>query len=371
MGNRRDRNLGRIALGLPVVCYAVVGGAARLVAVFGLERSRWLGGIGLLACAYGAARVCIALRGWAPAFLRPARGARIAAEAAYLRRACGGAALVTGCTAGLGRAWALGLAERGCRLVLVSRDAAKLAALAAEIGGDRCRWLATDFSEGGRAAFYGDALPAALAEAGVGLVVNNVGVGTEDPLTIDELPDGAIARMTGVNCVGTAEMCRSVLPFLERRGGGAVINVGSGSGNSPTPFLSVYAATKAFVAHLSRSLDREWRGRGVRVLCAAPYYVSGTGLYASTRPSFNAPPPETVVDGALATLCCERRAAVEVTPTCAAHAAIAVLFTALAEDPVLGPPGAALANAIGVNGTMLQVMAAARSRFLAKKKTPG
>ena len=77
------------------------------------------------------------------------------------------------------------------------------------------------------------------------------------------------------------------------------------------------------MTQLSTSLDREWRARGVRVLCACPYYVSGTGLFASTRPSFNAPEPRVVVDGALKTLCAPRETRVEVTHTNVAHEIIA------------------------------------------------
>ena len=157
------------------------------------------------------------------------------------------------------------------------------------------------------------------------------------------------------------------MPVVAETGGGIVVCVGSGSAQQPTPFLSVYAATKAFVQQLSRSLDREWRGRGVRVLCAAPYYVSGTGLFNKAQASFNAPAPAVVVDGTLATLCLPSKRGVELTHTCLAHSIIAFLFTTIAEDPVLGALARPLARALRVNGSMLLVMTKARSRFLSKK----
>jgi 17beta-estradiol 17-dehydrogenase / very-long-chain 3-oxoacyl-CoA reductase len=55
---------------------------------------------------------------------------------------------------------------------------------------------------------------------------------------------------------------------------GAIINVSSGSGNHPTPLLSTYAATKAFINEFSRSIHYEAKEAGVDVLCVTPYYVS-------------------------------------------------------------------------------------------------
>lgn len=371
----RDRNLLKIACFLPVAVGATVQSLRWFVVRAGVDGS-FLSALGLVFGAYAAARAWVGLRGFVPRFLRPSRAARLARDGAFLRDRCGGCALVTGCTAGLGRAWAFGLARRGCALVLVSRDAAKLAALEdalrAAVAGCDARSVVHDFDGGDPAPFWDRALPAALDAAAnggryCGLVVNNVGVGTEDPLAIDEVDDAAVAAMVRVNCLGTARACRALIPDLARRGGGAVINLSSGSAVQPTPYLAVYGATKAFVAQLSRSLDREWRSRGVRVLCAQPYYIAGTGLFASTRPSFNAPPPDVVVDGALDALVRPRTAAVETTRTCLAHAAIAFLFETIAEDPVLGPLSRPVARAFGVNGSMLEVMAKARARFLAKR----
>ena len=382
----RDRNLLKIAVLVPVAVVVFVQALRWIVVVAGLDGS-FLSALGLLFACYVAARSWVGLRGFVPRFLRPAREVRLRREAAFLRSACGGCALVTGCTAGLGRAFALGLARRGCALVLVSRNAAKLAALEAElraaVEGCDVRSLAFDFDGGGGGGgegdddddFYARRLPDALAAVAgdgggggryVGLVVNNVGVGTEDPLAIDEVGAGDVASMVRVNCLGTARMCQVALPDVAGRGGGAVVNVSSGSAVQPTPYLAVYSATKAFVAQLSTSLDREWRPRNVRVLCAQPYYVSGTGLFKATRASFNAPPPDVVVDGTLATLARDAQSAVEVTRTCLAHAIIAFLFETVAEDPVLAAVTAPLARRLGINGSMVEVMSKARARFLAR-----
>ena len=196
---------------------------------------------------------------------------------------------MTGCTQGLGRAFARGLVERGVPVVLVSRDQTKLEALAADLQSEfpdaSCRILAHDFA-GPAGGFY--AKVADVIRRDVALVVNNVGArrvrpfvratpstpaptqGVDYPLTHDELDESMLENMITVNCAATAKMCRVALPLLAERGG-IIVNVGSGSAAQPTPYLSHYSATKAFVEQLSRSLDREWRPRNVRVLCAAPY----------------------------------------------------------------------------------------------------
>ena len=172
--------------------------------------------------------------------------------------------------------------------------------------------------------------------------------------------------MIAVNCLATARMCRVALPLLAAAGGGTVINVGSGAAAQPTPYLSAYAATKAFVEHLPRSLDREWRPRNVRVLCVAPYYVAATGLYKS-RASWHAPPAPVIVDGVFATLNDPRSKALELTRACAAHEIIGVLFTSIAEDPVLSVVCAPVVWCLGASGSMREVMARSRGRYLASQ----
>ena len=349
----RDRNLLKIFVALPLLVTAIVT-ALRAVA------GSTLGGVGLLALLYCGARMAVALRGWTPRFLRRPRATRLKREGRCIR----GAALVTGCTQGLGRAFARGLVERGVPVVLVSRDQTKLEALAADLQREfpdaSCRILAHDFA-GPAGGFY--AKVADVIRRDVALVVNNVGVGVDYPLTHDELDESMLENMITVNCAATAKMCRVALPLLAERGG-VIVNVGSGSAAQPTPYLSHYSATKAFVEQLSRSLDREWRPRNVRVLCAAPYYVSATGLYKA-RPSWHAPPAQVIVDGVFATLGDARQGSFEVIRACVAHEVIGVLFTSVAEDPVLSSIGAPVARLLGASGSMVEVMAKARGRYLA------
>ena len=166
----RDRNLAKIFVALPLLVTAIVT-ALRWIA------GSTLGGVGLLALLYGGARVAVALKGWTPRFLRRPRATRLKREGRCVR----GAALVTGCTQGLGRAFARGLVERGVPVVLVSRDQTKLEALAGDLQSEfpdaSCRILAHDFA-GPAGGFY--AKVAEVIRRDVSLVVNNVGV-VRDP----------------------------------------------------------------------------------------------------------------------------------------------------------------------------------------------
>lgn len=346
----RDRNLLKICLVLPLLVGLAGWCVHAMLRLVGLEKNGTLASVGAVTLAYFVARLAENFR-----------------KAANDIKWDGKTALVTGCTSGLGLAYARGLRSRGCGLVLVSRDEAKLeklrTALLSEFPENKMPIdiVAFDFSSPDRS-FY-DSLPLKNAT----LVVNNVGVGTEDPLSIDEISAEECDAMIAVNCAATTHMCRAVLPLLAAAStkGAAIVNVSSGSANQPTPYLSVYAATKAYIAHLSKSLDREWRGRGVRVLCVAPYYISGTGLFKSNKPSFNAPRPEVVVDGTLDTLA--RFPRVELTMTNRAHAFIAFLFCYIGEDPVLQRLAQPIAKIAKVNASMIQVMTKARQRHLSKK----
>lgn len=354
MVSTRDKNLVKIAVLLPTSAF-VIGSTLRFFV------GSWLSVVGAVTVAYLAAHVLRSLRG-----VRAHRRSRaywVRREAAFLAADCRGWALVTGCTSGLGLAFARGLRERGCNLVMVSRSADKLAAVKKELeaefpNGSKIETRAYDLSSPDRS-FYDE-----LRATKVGLVINNAGLGTEDPQRIDEISAADCDAMIAVNCAATTHVCRAVLPALSSLGGGVVVNISSGSAVQPSPFLAVYAATKAFIAHLSRSLDREWRPKGVRVLCAAPYYISNTGLFKSTKRSFNAPPAAVVVDGVLKTLASPYLTSLELTHTNKAHAFIAFLFSNISEDPVLAPIAAFLAARLNFNASSTQVMTKARARFL-------
>lgn len=178
-------------------------------------------------------------------------------------------ALVTGASAGLGTAFARQLAARGHHLVLVARSEAKLEALALELHerhGVDAIVVTQDLAAPGAAARIADAV--SVAGIQVEVLVNNAGIGTfgrDAEIDADYNRDVAM-----VNVVAVADLVQRFMPGMVARGSGAVVNVASMAGFQPQPYMSLYAATKAFVVNYSLGLWVETKGTGVRVLAVCP-----------------------------------------------------------------------------------------------------
>ncbi|MEV6156894.1 SDR family oxidoreductase [Nonomuraea sp. NPDC052129] len=218
--------------------------------------------------------------------------------------------IVTGASSGLGAEFARQLARRGANLVLVARRADRLESLAAELTrahGVTVTAVARDLGlpDAGRR------LRAELESRGIyatGLV-NNAGFGTHDAFT-DEDSD-RLQSMIALNISALVDLSRAYIDPLTATDTGVLINVASLLGFQPTPYMSVYGATKAFVLSFTESLWEETHGTGLRVLAVCPgatrtefYDVAGSQSadYGTKRAT-----PEHVVTIALDTL--DRRSA--------------------------------------------------------------
>ena len=177
-------------------------------------------------------------------------------------------ALVTGPSAGIGRAFALELARRGYDLVLVARSRDGLQAVAEE-----ARGLGADV----------DLLPADLAdreslatveqrvadtERPVDLLVNNAGFGLKKGLVDNDLEDEQ--RMLDVLVTAVLRLSHAATRAMVARGSGGVINVSSVAGFLPR---GTYSAAKAYVTQLSRWADATYRGQGVRTMALCPGFT--------------------------------------------------------------------------------------------------
>jgi short-subunit dehydrogenase len=96
----------------------------------------------------------------------------------------------------------------------------------------------------------------------------------------DEQGRGEIEDLVRVNLLAPMMLTRVVLPGMLERRSGHVVNIASIAGKGPTPFLTVYGATKAGLISLSQSLRAEYRGSGVSFSVIAPGFVSDEGMYA-------------------------------------------------------------------------------------------
>lgn len=133
----------------------------------------------------------------------------------------------------------------------------------------------------------------------VAYLVNNAG--TAKMGAWDEFSVGEIERTVALNCTAVTALCRTCLPFMGR--GSRILNVSSASAFQPTPYLSLYAATKAFELSYSRALRAELAGTGVTVCGVCPSWVDTDLLVREVngrRVAFpGLVPPEKVVARAL------------------------------------------------------------------------
>ena len=182
-----------------------------------------------------------------------------------------GWALVTGGSTGIGRELASLCAADGRDVVLVARNAERLEQAAREIHaahGVRAVALPMDLSgpDGPERLFR------ATEERGmeVDFLINNAGFGVSRRFA--EVPLRVQRAMIGLNLTALADLSHRYLPGMLQRGEGRILNVGSGAGYVPGLGFTTYAATKAFVLHLTEGLAGEVAGTGVTVsvLCPGP-----------------------------------------------------------------------------------------------------
>src|SRR3954454_25109983 len=180
--------------------------------------------------------------------------------------------LVTGGSAGIGRATVQRLAAAGARVVTCARHGDRLAE--ALTGIPRATGLVADVAQAGDREILVERV---LAEHGrLDAVVLNAGLGWAGLL--EDMPGTAVEGTVALNLTGTIELTRLALPHLfataERRGRADVLAIGSAAAWAQVPPLTVYSATKAGVHGFVKGLRREVTHRGVRVHAVNPGFVA-------------------------------------------------------------------------------------------------
>lgn len=179
-------------------------------------------------------------------------------------RFAGKVALVTGAASGLGRGTAERLSRQGARVVLLDRNEAGLAEAAASCPGSVA--VAGDVTV---AADVARAVAAAEPLGPLALLATAAGViGPTEPLT--EVDEAEWDSVFAVNVKGTWLTLKAALPVMQAAGGGAVVAFASAAGLTGSPALPAYAATKAAVVNMVRSLARAHAADGIRVNCVCP-----------------------------------------------------------------------------------------------------
>jgi 3-oxoacyl-[acyl-carrier protein] reductase len=199
------------------------------------------------------------------------------------RSIAGEVAIVTGAASGMGRATAHLLADEGAKVVVADLGADRVAAVVDEIravyGDDRALGVECDVADHARLRTLVDD---AVSWGGrLDIVVNNAGVSMVTSAFQDEAEfDENWARTLEVNLTSHARLIRLALPHLIESAAGRVVNIASTESIVATGGLAAYAASKAGVTGLTRSLAVELGRHGVTVNCICPGPID-TGMTAA------------------------------------------------------------------------------------------
>jgi 3-oxoacyl-[acyl-carrier protein] reductase len=181
-------------------------------------------------------------------------------------------AVVTGASRGIGRAVATTLAREGCRLSISARNRAGLDEIVAEIrsSGGPVIGVSGDMAKADDIHRF---IEKTIAEfSTVDILVNNVG-GVGEAKTFEQLTDGEWIRSIELNLLSAVRASRHVIPHMQRRQWGRIINIASESGVQPDPFMPDYNACKAALINLTKSLSKAYGRNNILVNAVSPAFI--------------------------------------------------------------------------------------------------
>jgi len=208
-------------------------------------------------------------------------------------------ALVTGGTSGIGRATAEALAREGAHVLISGRSEGRAADVVAaiEAAGGEAEFVRADLES------PDDVRALAERAAGVDILVNNAGVFPGGPT--HELPESAFDEAFAVNVKAPFLLTAAIAPKMVERGHGTIINVTTMVAEFGMAGLSVYGASKAAVALLTKAWAAEYGPKGVRVNAVSPGPTTtpgtdamgdGFGAIVSTIPLGRAADPDEIAE---------------------------------------------------------------------------
>ncbi len=181
-------------------------------------------------------------------------------------------ALITGASAGIGAAFAHLLAKEGYALLLVARRNERLQELADELAKKynvRCDVCATDLSD--------PTAPASIITyaqskgIAIDVLINNAGLSGK--IAFADTPWIKLAAEIQLMVTAVTELCHLVLPGMQARGWGRIINLSSIAAFSPPGASLLYTGIKSYVLDISQSLDMELKPQGIHVTALCPGFT--------------------------------------------------------------------------------------------------
>lgn len=183
-------------------------------------------------------------------------------------------AVITGGAGGIGRAVAARFLARGMRVAVWDRAGAEAV--------PGCEMIAVDVTDPGSVAQAADATEALLG--GIEVLVTSVGI-TGPTAPVEDYPWDAWRRVLAVNLDGVFLASRAVIPVMRRAPQGRIVHISSIGGKEGNAGQGAYAAAKAGVIGLTKSMGKELAQTGIRVNCVAPAMIESP-LLDSLSPEF-------------------------------------------------------------------------------------
>ncbi|MFA5957112.1 SDR family NAD(P)-dependent oxidoreductase [Hyphomicrobium sp.] len=204
-----------------------------------------------------------------------------------------GTALITGASTGIGAVYANRLAKRGYDVILVARDAKRLAEQAARIKAETGRSaevMAADLTAKTDLAKVTKRL---RDDQTISLLLNNAGVGSNAPFAGADLDE--LDKLIDLNVTAVTHLASSAAANFSAKKSGTIINLASVLALAPEIASAAYCASKAYVLSLSLTMNTELTGTGVRVQAVLPG-ATRTEIWERAGIDVSKYPPEMIMD---------------------------------------------------------------------------